>query len=231
MGKYDNAKGPSDNVPSKKKDLKNHFELFKFLVKMKPPHKKKLSKNVLEMKFMKRTKERTEREEDTEKSQAIYSDFISAAMKHQGSRFIIEPSYVNIENLSFGRFAYHGMNPEIEKMLDDERVIKEELEAVKNEKDVQDEEMVEYYSSLGNTISKKFATKRNADGEAMVKTEAIPSTSKVKIPESDQSDSDFIAQGQKFVSNMRNEQSSWNKDNFYKRPRFKKPKEPNWEDY
>ena len=52
---------------------------------------------------MKRTKERTEREEDTEKSQAIYSDFISAAMKHQGSRFIIEPSYVNIENLFFGR--------------------------------------------------------------------------------------------------------------------------------
>ena len=182
---------------------------------------------------MKRTKERTEREEDTEKSQAIYSDFISAAMKHQGSRFIIEPSYVNIENLSFGRFAYHGMNPEIEKMLDDERVIKEELEAVKNEKDVQDEEMVEYYSSLGNTISKKFATKRNANGEAMVKTEAIPSSStfKAEIPESAQSDSDFIAQGQKFVSNMRNEQSSWKKDNFYKRPRFKKPKEPNWEDY
>ena len=168
---------------------------------------------------MKRTKERTEREEDTEKNQAIYSDFISAAMKHQGSRFIIEPSYVNIENLSFGRFAYHGMNPEIEKMLDDEKVKKEELEAVKNEKDVQDEEMVEYYSSLGNTISKKFATKRNANGEA------TPSTSKAKIPESDQSDSDFIAQGQKFVSNMRNEQSSWKKDN---RKKFKKSKEPNW---
>ena len=176
---------------------------------------------------MKRTKERTEREEDTEKSQAIYSDFISAAMKHQGSRFIIEPSYVNIENLSFGRFAYHGMNPEIEKMLDDEKVKKEELEAVKNEKDVQDEEMVEYYSSLGNTISKKFATKRNANGEAMVKTEAIPSSStyKAEIPESAQSDSDFIAQGQKFVSNMRNEQSSWKKDN---RKKFKKSKEPNW---
>ena len=180
---------------------------------------------------MKRTKERTEREEDTEKSQSIYSDFISAAMKHQGSRFIIEPSYVNIENLSFGRFAYHGMNPEIEKILDDEKVKKEELEAVKNEKDVQDDEMVEYYSSLGNTISKKFATKRNANGES------IPSTSKVKveIPESAESDSDFIAQGQKFVSNMRNQQSDWKKDNqkdnFYKRPRFKKPKEPNWEDY
>merc|ERR1712079_461699 len=200
---------------------------------MGPPHKKKLSKNVLEMKFMKRTKERTEREEDTEKSQAIYSDFISAAMKHQGSRFIIEPSYVNIENLSFGRFAYHGMNPEIEKMLDDEKVKKEELEAIKNEKDVQDEEMVEYYSSLGNTISKKFATKRNADGEA------LPSTSsevKVEIPETASDQSDFIAKGQKFISNMRNQQSNWKKDNIqkdnhYKRPRFKKPKEPNWEDY
>ena len=51
---------------------------------------------------MKRTKERTEREEDTEKSQAIYSDFTSATMKHQGSRFIIEPSlYFNFQGVIF----------------------------------------------------------------------------------------------------------------------------------
>ena len=60
---------------------------------------------------MKRTKERTEREEDTEKRQDLYANEISAAMRHQGSRFIMEPSYVQIENLTFGRFAYHGMNP------------------------------------------------------------------------------------------------------------------------
>ena len=43
-------------------------------------------------------------------------------MKFQGSRFIAEPSYVNIENLTFGRLAFHGMNPEIEKMADEVRL-------------------------------------------------------------------------------------------------------------
>ena len=73
---------------------------------------------------MKRTKERTEIEEDNEERQAMYTNCISDAMKHQGSRFIAEPSYVSIENLSFGRFAYGGMNPEIEKMADEVRNIK-----------------------------------------------------------------------------------------------------------
>ena len=47
---------------------------------------------------------------------------ISDAMKFQGSRFIAEPSYVNIENLTFGRLAFHGMNPEIEKMAEEVRL-------------------------------------------------------------------------------------------------------------
>ena len=68
---------------------------------------------------MKRTKERTEIEDENEERQAMFASSISDAMKYQGSRFIAEPSYVNIENLSFGRLAFHGMNPEIERMAEE----------------------------------------------------------------------------------------------------------------
>ena len=164
---------------------------------------------------MKKTKERTEREEATEKSQNIYANEITAAMRHQGSRFVMETSYVQIENLSFGRFAYHGMNPEIEKYWEEERLKKEEAEEVKREKDVQDEEMVEFYSSISNTISKKFATKRSASGDT------VPSTSKAEpsnLPQSQEDDKNFIAKGQQYISNMRNQRFNWKKDaNHHKR--------------
>merc|ERR1712080_468579 len=137
--------------------------------------KKRLSKNVLEMKFMKRTKERTAIEIENEERQTMFADFISDAMKHQGSRFIAEPSYVNIENLTFGRMAFNGMNPEIEKMAEEERLEVEEAEATKREKDVQDEEMAEFY--MASTISKKFASKRNVDGSKGAAT--MPGTSNI----------------------------------------------------
>ena len=47
------------------------------------------------------------------------------------SRFIIDPSYASIEDLNFGRIAFHGMNPEIEKMAENERIRREEMEAAK----------------------------------------------------------------------------------------------------
>ena len=47
------------------------------------------------------------------------------------TRFIIDPSYASIEDLNFGRIAFHGMNPEIEKMAENERIRREEIEAAK----------------------------------------------------------------------------------------------------
>ena len=38
-------------------------------------------------------------------------------------RFITEPSYAAIENLMFGHRAYLGMNPEIEKMTQEEEQV------------------------------------------------------------------------------------------------------------
>ena len=172
--------------------------------------KKKLSKNVLEMKFMKRTKEKTEIEDENEERQAMFANSITAAMKHQGSRFITEPSYVNIENLTFGRLAFNGMNPEIEKMAEDDRVQKEEVESERREKDIQDEEMMEYYhNNVANTVNKKFATKRSFN-ESEVK--------------GDKANPDLIHQGQKYVQNMRQQSHAWKKDqNFQKRRKMMKP--------
>merc|ERR1712212_634750 len=129
--------------------------------------KKKLSKCVLEMKFMKRTKEKVEIEEENQEREDMYASSISDAMKFQGSRFIAEPSYVNIENLTFGRLAFHGMNPEIEKMAEEVRLKAEEAESVLREKDVQDGEMADFYSSMNSTVAKKFSTKRNFNGNKL----------------------------------------------------------------
>ena len=126
---------------------------------------------------MKRTKERTEIENENEERQAMFADSISDAMKHQGSRFIVEPSYVNIENLNFGRMAFNGMNPEIEKMAEEERLKEEEAEAEKREKDVQDEEMTDFYSSMNSTVAKKFSTKRNFQGNKLTPPASGSSTS------------------------------------------------------
>ena len=47
------------------------------------------------------------------------------------SRFIVDPSYASVEDLCFGRIAFHGMNPEIEKMMTNERIRHEEKEALR----------------------------------------------------------------------------------------------------
>merc|ERR1719412_2333704 len=91
-------------------------------------------------------------------------------MRHQGSRFILDPSYASVDDLSFGRLAFHGMNPEIEKMAENERIRQEEEAAAKNEKDIQDDDMAHFYSrssgSISNTIGKKFATKRSHEEQS-----------------------------------------------------------------
>lgn len=173
---------------------------------------------------MKRTKERTEMEMENEERQAMFASSISDAMKHQGSRFIVEPSYVNIENLTFGRMAFGGMNPEIEKMIQDERSKLEEAEAEKKEKDVQDDEMLDFYSSsVSSTISKKFASKRNFQG-----SKVMPSTSSSSASESIANPDQVLAKGQKYVQNMRQQNYSWKKgqkssQDDYKRRKMMKP--------
>jgi len=100
------------------------------------------------MKFMKRSKERTELEIENEERQAIYANHITTAMRDQGSRFVLNPSFASVEDLNFGRMAFLGMNSEIEQMAADEQSRLEERESIKKEKDVGDEEMAQHFATL-----------------------------------------------------------------------------------
>lgn len=59
--------------------------------------------------------------------------------------------------------AFKGMNPEIERMMEDERLREEEAEALKKETDVNDADMAAFHGDLNETVAKKFATKRKLD--------------------------------------------------------------------
>jgi len=127
--------------------------------------KKKLSRHLLDMKFMKRTREKNEIQDDEEIRAQMFDSEVTPAMRVEGDRFIYESSYVPIENLRFGRLSFKGMNPEIETIMLEE-ANREEVNR-QMDTDVNDQEMAERYSSLVGTIDKKFTTKRDADGKRM----------------------------------------------------------------
>lgn len=120
----------------------------------------KLSKSILEMKFMRRTKDKVRREEEDEKSRAMYSDEITTKMMQGECPFIVEQSFVPCENLSDGRYSFRGMNPEIERIIELETA---RVEAAKDKdvaKEVTDAEMsASYYQNVKKTIERKFQTK------------------------------------------------------------------------
>lgn len=119
----------------------------------------KLSKTVLEMKFMKRTKEKVLKDEDDAKSREMYSNEITDKMLKSESRYIIEPSYMPCEDLNDGRFSFRGMNPEIERLLELEQEAKQPKIESNVQKDVTDEDMSAYYGNVMKTVERKFQSK------------------------------------------------------------------------
>lgn len=124
-----------------------------------------LSKGILDMKFMKRTKDKVEKAADDAEGRAMYAGEITDRMlRHGESAFVHEPSFVPCENLREGRFSFGGMNPEIERLLELEelarRAARGELDDVK--KDVGDAEMADNYThnAAAQTMAKAFHTKR-----------------------------------------------------------------------
>lgn len=134
--------------------------------------KRNLSKNVLQMKFMKRSALRIEKEKSEEERKYIIDDehwvLDLPKMETMENKFIFEPSYTRCENLMFGRMSFKGFNPEIEKLmkLKNNEMFSEETERRENEISVNDQEMAERYESLVGTISKKFANKRHRQAES-----------------------------------------------------------------
>lgn len=107
--------------------------------------KPKLSKGILEMKFMQRTREKVKKENDVAEGREMYSDEITERMLNSNSNFIIEPSFAHCENLIEGRLSFRGMNPEIERLLELEREEKAAGERHEQSQDVSNEAMAKFY--------------------------------------------------------------------------------------
>ncbi|KAB0802258.1 hypothetical protein PPYR_04444 [Photinus pyralis] len=120
----------------------------------------KLSRAVLEMKFMKKTKERVEKEKDDAEGEAMYANEITEAMRKSGNINFTEVGIFTCKDLIEGRLSFNGMNPEIEKLMNDyhQKLIKTDKV---RETEISDVEMANAYSSTVNTMGKKFETKRN----------------------------------------------------------------------
>nr|XP_023019506.1 M-phase phosphoprotein 6 [Leptinotarsa decemlineata] len=128
----------------------------------------KLSKGILDMKFMKKTKEKVEKEKDDLEGHIMYSSEITEEMRRSGNLVFVSTSMANIRTLVDGRLSFGGMNPEIEKLMANDYGKQLEDEEKRKEKDITDVEMAEGYSTLVNTMGKKFhganrERKRKAD--------------------------------------------------------------------
>ncbi|XP_076275758.1 M-phase phosphoprotein 6 [Rhynchophorus ferrugineus] len=120
----------------------------------------KLSKAILEMKFMKKTKEKVAKEEENAESREMYSHEITEEMKKNGN-IIFRPASITVcKRLVDGRLSFGGMNPEVEKMMENDYNKRYTEAEKKKEKDITDEEMAIQHSTVA-TISNKFKSKRN----------------------------------------------------------------------
>ncbi|KAL1130376.1 hypothetical protein AAG570_013314 [Ranatra chinensis] len=62
------------------------------------------------------------------------------------------PSYIHCKNLIVGRFSYNGMNPEVERMMNLEKIHRASKSSGEMEKDIADEEMA--VVALANKMNK-----------------------------------------------------------------------------
>nr|CAH7745081.1 unnamed protein product [Callosobruchus chinensis] len=117
----------------------------------------KLSKAILEMKFMKKTKEKVQKEKEDAEGQAMYSGEITEEMRRTGNLVFVSTSIANCKNLIDGRLSFGGMNPEIEKLMANDYGMQLEEEEKRKEKDITDVEMADGYSTVVKTVEKKFS--------------------------------------------------------------------------
>lgn len=81
--------------------------------------KLQLPKAILDMKFMKKTKERIQDElENTKNHDGLYSNLLTKEMRGASGNYISESSFIYCEDLMEGRLSFKGMNPEIETLME-----------------------------------------------------------------------------------------------------------------
>lgn len=82
-------------------------------------HKSLLSKNLLSMKFMQRTKEKIDVDEEVKATFGYDVDIdINGEGKPPVQIWPSEPSYGPCEDLRFGHMSFGGYNPEIEALME-----------------------------------------------------------------------------------------------------------------
>ncbi|XP_064103239.1 bromodomain and WD repeat-containing protein 3-like [Macrobrachium nipponense] len=131
---------------------------------------KKLSRAVLDLKFMKKSKEKREILDDAEERQQLYKGQLS--MLHEGAdRIVMLSSYVDCMKFLPCRLSFGGMDPEVEKLNQDKLIgLYKDVRPASSvpsgenitgmDADVDEEEMAE--SCLTANIRKKFGIKRKS---------------------------------------------------------------------
>ncbi|XP_014223418.1 M-phase phosphoprotein 6 [Trichogramma pretiosum] len=123
----------------------------------------KLSKSILEMKFMKRTKEKVEQQTYQKEGEDFFASNAAKLAKSKGE-FITANSYVQCEDLIEGRLSFQGENPELERMLELEELAKRApKEEPVDQKDVTDEQMARLYQQATTKINVKTTTIRKIE--------------------------------------------------------------------
>ncbi|RWS14696.1 M-phase phosphoprotein 6-like protein [Dinothrombium tinctorium] len=100
----------------------------------------KLSKNLMQMKFMQRGKQRLESEEESESNSNVPAIDVKT-----DDKFMFADSFTFCENLKFGRMSFKGMNADIEKLMAD---LETEADREREVTDVSREEMAKRMSSI-----------------------------------------------------------------------------------
>src|SRR5689334_9985148 len=76
-----------------------------------------LSKNLLQMKFMQKTKDKSETDFEEQHNKSLLNEEYNESLRKEGQKYVMDNSYLYCERLIFGRMSFKGMNPEIEKLM------------------------------------------------------------------------------------------------------------------
>ncbi|KAM7283550.1 M-phase phosphoprotein 6 [Ixodes scapularis] len=146
--------------------------------------KTKLSRHLLDMKFMKKSKEKAEKDAEDEEHQSLFNSDIMNTIKKEGSMYICEESFVPLMGLLPGRMSFKGRNPDIERLMRDNELKDPQYSKMPG---ISDEEMAERYSTLVKTMAKKFTKKKHrpSPDPSEERKRKIPKATKFQKPSDD----------------------------------------------
>jgi len=116
----------------------------------------------------KKSKEKCEQEAEEEKRKVLFESEIPDSLIKGGDLCIMESSFVPCLQLLNGRFSFKGMNPEIEKLMEENNL--KNIDKLKQMDGISDKEMAERYSSLLG-MKRKFTNKRKWAAENTIDAE------------------------------------------------------------